>query len=72
MWKLDNSKGLYNVGAAALTVYVLVLVLLVLGLVGSSWMQLLTVSAVVAALFFLAAASHAQIVDVMGDMRGKY
>lgn len=69
MWSLNNSKGLYNVGAVALGVYVLVLVLLILGLVSSSWMQLLTVSAVVAALFFLAAASHAQIVDVMNDMR---
>lgn len=68
MWNLNVSKGLYNVGAIALGVYVLVLVGLMVGLVGVSWMQFLTVSAVVAALFFLAAASHSQIVDAMHDM----
>lgn len=68
MWDLDTSKGLYNVGAVALALYVVLLVGLVLGIIGAGWMQLLTVSAVVAALFFLAAASHSQIVDAMHDM----
>jgi len=68
MWDLDTSKGLYNVGAVALALYVVLLVSLVLGIISASWMQLLTVSAVVAALFFLAAASHSQIVDAMHDM----
>jgi hypothetical protein len=68
MWDLDTSKGLYNVGAVALALYVVLLVGLVLGIIGASWMQLLTVSAVVAALFFLAAASHSQIVDALHDI----
>lgn len=68
MWDLDTSKGLYNVGAVALILYVAILALLIVGVVGSGAMQLLTVSAVVAALFFLAAASHSQIVDALHDM----